>query len=106
MVRRRSHGNVPEVIHGFPEQPSVGPGERLVLRVSTDAPAFRVVVRRYGAHRRPVWRSGWWEGRHAPPHLPHQDWGRDDAGLRGEPLSGWTGYPSRTPGRPGSTSPP
>ncbi|MDT7649707.1 MAG: hypothetical protein QOI36_1113, partial [Pseudonocardiales bacterium] len=42
------------MIEGYPDETSVVPGGRLVLRVSTDAPAFRVVLHRCGAQLEPV----------------------------------------------------
>jgi hypothetical protein len=85
------------VIEGYPDESSVRPGERLVLRVSTDAPAFRVLVYRCGAELEPAGESGWFAGRCSPRHLPFQDWGRPGAGLHGEELPGWTGYPLDVP---------
>ena len=85
------------MIEGYPDETSVVPGGRLVLRVSTDAPAFRVVLHRCGAQLEPVAESGWLDGRHAPHHLPFQDWGRPGIGLHGAELAGWTGYPLDIP---------
>lgn len=68
-----------------------------MLRVSTNASAFRVEFYRYGAELVPMAQSGWLQGAWAPPHLPHQDWGRPNQGLRGEELAGWPAYPMRVP---------
>lgn len=80
------------MIHGYPEEASVLPGERLVLRVSTDVPTFRIVVYRCGAGLEPVAESGWFDGQRRPHHLPFQDWGQPGEGLRGEELAAWAGY--------------
>jgi hypothetical protein len=81
------------VIEGYPQESGVVLGGRLVLRVSTDAPAFRVVLYRCGARLEPVAEIGWFDGRYAPHHLPFQDWGRVGIGLGGEELASWPGYP-------------
>ena len=85
------------MIQGYPEQPSVIPGETLTLHVSTDAPQFRVDFYRQGQTLVFKQSSGWLTGQHLPPHLPYQDWGEDGIGLHGEPLSGWPGYPFPIP---------
>lgn len=85
------------MIQGYAEQPSPRPGGRIVLRVSTDAPRFRVEFHRLGAAARPAGASPWLPGRAAPPHLPYQDWGRPGRGLRGEALAPWAGYPFDVP---------
>jgi hypothetical protein len=91
------------VIEGYPEESSVLLGGRVVLRVSTDAPAFRVVLQRCGAELERVAVSEWFEGRHHPHHLPFQDWGQDGTGIAGEELPSWSAYPLDVPadGRPG-----
>jgi hypothetical protein len=86
------------VIAGYPDEPSVSAGDRLVLRVSTDAPAFRVLVHRHGVQPEPVGGWGWFEGADRPQHLPFHDWGRVGNGLHGEELAPWAGYPVRVPG--------
>ncbi len=63
------------VIEGYPQESGVELGGRLVLRVSTDAPAFRVQLYRWGAQLEPVAETDWFDGRYAPHHLPFQDWG-------------------------------
>jgi hypothetical protein len=80
------------VIEGYPQHPSVLPGGRLQLRVSTDAPAFRVELYRWGHELEPCGGTPWLEGRRAPPHLPYQDWGRDNAALDGSDLPAWPAY--------------
>jgi hypothetical protein len=80
------------VIEAFPRNPTVAPGGRLELRVSTDAPVFGVELYRWGAE---LTHRGTWpglDGRRAPHHLPGQDWGRDDCGLAGEDLPAWPAY--------------
>src|SRR3954447_26907248 len=74
------------MIRGYVEQPSPHAGDVAVLRVSTDAPRFRVEVYRCGAEMSLRHSSGWLDGVDAPPHLPFHDWGRPNTGLHGEPL--------------------
>jgi len=62
------------MIRGYPERASVAPGERLVLRVSTDARRFRVRFHRYTGELVPMTESGWLAGEHAPPRAPDEDW--------------------------------
>jgi hypothetical protein len=92
------------VIYGYPEEPSLAPGEVLVLRVATDAPRFRVDFYRQGSRLDFKQSSDWLDGHRAPPHLPYQDWGADNVGLRGERLRGWSAYPFHIPDdwRPGA----
>jgi hypothetical protein len=63
------------MIHGYPEEPSVAPGETLVLHVSTDAPQFRVDLFRQGQTLALSQRSEWLDGRDVAPHQPSHDWG-------------------------------
>jgi hypothetical protein len=83
------------MIRGYVEQPSPRAGDSLTLRVSTDAPQFRVEIYRCGTGLRRAHRSGWLPGRDAPPHLPFQDWGRANTGLHGEALEPWPAYELR-----------
>lgn len=85
------------VIRGYVEQPSPRPGEDLVLRVSTDAPQFRVEFYRCGVRMEQVGRTGWLPGEHAPLHLPNQDWGLPGTGFHGEDLAPWPAYPVQVP---------
>lgn len=62
------------MIRGYPARPSVAPGERLTLHVSTDAPRFRVAFHRWGDGFAPVWTSDWLPGQHAPDGAPEADW--------------------------------
>jgi hypothetical protein len=80
------------MIYGYPDQPTVSVGGHLTLRVSTDAPEFRVDFYRWGDGAMFQGRSPWWRGRNVPAHLPYQDWGRPGTGLRGAELPGWPGY--------------
>ncbi len=80
------------MIEAFPRHPSVLPGGELELHVSTDAPAFRVELHRWGPELELRAASDWLDGHRAPHHLPHQDWTRDNAGLHGEDLGGWRAY--------------
>jgi hypothetical protein len=85
------------MIFGYPEEPNVLPGGRLVLRVSTDARAFRVLIYRWGMSMELVLGTDWFPGRRAPRHLPFQDWGRPNAGAQGQEQAGWAGYPIDVP---------
>jgi hypothetical protein len=91
------------VIAGYPDEPGTVAGGRMVLRVSTSAPAFRVLAYRWGAELEPVGGWGWFDGAARPAHLPFQDWGRPGAGLHGEEVAPWPAYPLHVPGgwRPG-----
>ncbi|GAA1788421.1 hypothetical protein HC028_12470 [Planosporangium flavigriseum] len=85
------------MIYGYPEYPTVSAGSELTLRVSTDAPEFRVDFYRWGARVAPHGRSPWHRGHNLPAHLPYQDWGRPGPGLHGEELPGWPAYPFAVP---------
>jgi hypothetical protein len=80
------------MIRGYVEQPSPRAGGSLTLRITTDAPLFRVEFHRYGTEMTEVRRSAWLPGRFAPSHLPFQDWGRPGTDLHGTPLAGWVGH--------------
>src|SRR3982074_1990217 len=80
------------MIQAYPDQPSVNPGDVLILHVSTDASRFCVDFYRHGEILAFKGTSAWFTGHSMPAHLPYQDWGRDDIGLRGEHLPGWPGY--------------
>ncbi len=80
------------MIRAYPEDPSVAPGDDVVLRISTDARRFRVDFYRFGARMALVARSDWEAGCHVPDHLPYQDWGQEGVGLRGEHLAPWPAY--------------
>lgn len=62
------------MIRGYPEHASVLPGERLVLRVSTDAPRFRVAFHRWAGEFVAMHASTWLPGVLAPNGKPEQDW--------------------------------
>jgi hypothetical protein len=68
------------MIRGYVEQPSPRPGETGILRVSCDAPRFRVELYRCGATLQAVGRSGWLPGHQAPDHRPYEDWGASPGG--------------------------
>jgi hypothetical protein len=85
------------MIFAYPAQPSLNPGDTLVLHVSTDAPQFRVGFYRQGKRLAFKHDSGWLTGHELPVHLPYQDWGLDDTGLCGERLPGWPAYPFPIP---------
>ncbi len=86
------------MIRGYVEQPSPRPGGRLVLRVSTDAPRFRVEIYRCGAQMLRCGGTSWLDGELVPPHLPFHDWGEVGTGLHGEPLAPWPAYDLPVPG--------
>jgi hypothetical protein len=81
------------MIFGYPDHPTVSAGSQLTLRVSTDAPEFRVDFCRWGDGVTFQGRSPWYVGTNVPAHLPHQDWGQPGTGLHGEDLPGWPAYP-------------
>jgi hypothetical protein len=62
------------MIRGYVDQPSPYPGGSLTLRVSTDAPEFRVEFYRCGDGLVRCGGSGWLPGEDVPPRLPFQDW--------------------------------
>jgi hypothetical protein len=91
------------MISEYVEQPSPRVGRALRLRVSTDAPRFRVDFCRWGSRLTPMASSDWFPGREVPTHLPYQDSGHDGTGLNGKPLAAWPAYeipvpPSAVPG--------
>lgn len=85
------------MIHGYAEQASPHAGERVRLRVSTDAPRFRVELHRCGSELVHCASTGWFDAELAPPHLPFQDWGRTGTGLHGEQLAAWPAYDVEVP---------
>jgi hypothetical protein len=85
------------MIYGYPDHPTVSAGGRLTLRVSTDAPEFRVEFYRWGDGATFHGRSPWLDGRDVPVHPPHQDWGEPGTGLHGEDVPGWPAYPFDLP---------
>jgi hypothetical protein len=85
------------MIYGYPDVPSVLPGDELTLHVSTDAPQFRVELYRCGVRPELVAVSPWLDGQAVPPHLPYEDWGREGVGLHGEAVPGWPGYACAVP---------
>lgn len=87
------------MIRGYAEQPSPHAGSRLALRVSTDAPRFRVEFYRCGTELVPHGSSPWLSGTDAPAHLPFQDWGEPGTGLRGESTAAWSKYVFVIPAR-------
>ena len=85
------------MIHGYVEQPSPRAGTSLTLRVSTDAPQFRVEFYRCGERMVAHGGSTWLAGVAAPPHLPFQDWGQPGPNLHGRRLAPWPAYPFEVP---------
>ncbi len=80
------------MIFAYPQRASLSAGDELALHVSTDSPAFRVELHRFGRAPARVHRSGWLEGADVPHHLPYQDWSEPGAGLHGEELAPWPAY--------------
>lgn len=63
------------MIRGYPERPSVSPGQQLTLCVSTDAPRFKVAFHRWGADGFvSMSETGWLAGAPVPDGLPQADW--------------------------------
>jgi hypothetical protein len=85
------------MIQGYPEQPSVVPGDTLTLHVSTDAPQFRVDFYRQGAMLEFKLSSDWNAGQFADDHDWDQDWDADDVRSDGKAVAGWQGYPFNIP---------
>ncbi len=83
------------MIRGYAEQPSPRAGDTITLRVSTDAPQFRIELHRFDGALKLQWTSEWLPGVSAPPHLPFHDWGEPGVGLHGETLEPWPAYQVR-----------
>jgi len=62
------------MIRGYPGRASVAPGEQLVLRVSTDAPRFRVAFHRWTDGFIPMHETDWLDGQYAEPRGAADDW--------------------------------
>lgn len=62
------------MIAGYPARASVAPGETLVLRVSTDAPRFRVAFHRWGDGFVRMHETPWLAGSCAAPRGAADDW--------------------------------
>jgi N,N-dimethylformamidase beta subunit-like protein len=82
------------MIHAYPEHPSILPGRILVLRVSTDAPQFRVDFYRVGVGLLPLGDLGygWLPGNGCSIHGPDEDWGVDSEDANGHRIPAWYGY--------------
>lgn len=72
------------MIAGYPERPTVFPGERLTLRVSTSAPRFSVEVSRQGTsfEAMPDGRFGWFDGVFSRPREADTDFDWEPYELR------------------------
>ena len=79
------------MIQGYPDQPSIFPGEKLTFHVSTDAFKFRVEFYRHGADLVYQFMSGWMPGVLLPSLPADQDWGLDRE-VNGDVLLGWPTY--------------
>ena len=79
------------MIRAYPDYPSVLPGQILSLRVSTNAPKFRVEFYRVGTSLFPIGDlgSGWLSGADCPLHSPGEDWSSDSFDGNGQLLPGW-----------------
>jgi hypothetical protein len=85
------------MIQGYPDPPSVFPGDTLTLHVSTDAPQFRVDFYRQGATLVFKLSSDWYTGQFAADHDWEQDWNVDGIRRDGVAVAGWQGYPLHIP---------
>ena len=85
------------MIQGYPDQPSIFPGETLTFHVSTDAPQFRVEFYRHGAELVYQFMSGWLPGVFLPSLPSDKDWGID-RNVGGVFFQGWPAYSFDLPG--------
>src|SRR4051812_6651187 len=91
------------MIYGYVEQPSPRAGEPLTVRVSTDAPQFRVELYRFGTGMQHCSTSEWLPGTWAAAQQPGADGGQPGRDLTGRELPGWpmVQLPLPTDSRPG-----
>lgn len=80
------------VIQGYPDQSSVLPGQSVTLRVSTDAPWFRIELYRQGSGLVHVSSSAWLRGVFSEDHRCEDDWSRDGLTPDGRPAAAWAGF--------------
>jgi hypothetical protein len=69
------------MIQGYPDQPSIFPGERLSFHVSTDASQFRVEFYRHSTELVYQFMSQWVPGVSLPSLPAYHDWGLDWPGV-------------------------
>lgn len=81
------------MIRGYFDQPSVIPGDTLILHVSTDAPQFRVEFYRLGATFSNPFNSDWLPGTLVPDGKPDRDWG-----MAAGAFPGWPSFQFAIPG--------
>jgi hypothetical protein len=62
------------VLRAFSDEPAVDAGGRLVLRVATDAPRYRVRIERWSDGAQVVHDAGFFMGEDAPPGAPDVPW--------------------------------
>jgi hypothetical protein len=91
------HAKELPMIQGYPDQPSLFPGETLSFHVSTDASQFRVEFYRHGADLVYQFMSGWMLGIFLPSLPADQDWGVDRI-VGGVLFQGWPAYSFDLPG--------
>ncbi len=84
------------MIRGYPDQTTVFPGAHVTLRVSTDAPQFRVELYRQGASLDLQLTSDWLLGQMTPDHTSDQDWSVDGM-VGGRFVPAWAAYPIDLP---------
>jgi hypothetical protein len=88
------------MIQGYPDTPSVFPGDTIQFRVSTDAPQFRIDFYRQGASLDSQLSTGWLPGAFADDHDPDQDWGVAAVRRDGKAVAAWQAYPFDVPEDP------
>lgn len=86
------------MIQGYPDYPSVFPGELIHLHVSTDAPQFRIDIYRQGVILDYQTSTVSLEGFFAEDHDHDQDWGIDAVRRDGTQAAAWPPYEFIVPG--------
>ena len=79
------------MIQGYPDQPSLFPGETLSFHVSTDASQFRVEFYRHGTQLVFQFMTHWMTGVSLPSLPGDKDWGVD-RNIDGFVFRGWPAY--------------
>jgi hypothetical protein len=80
------------MIQGYPDKSSVFPGDNITVRVSSDAPWFRIDAYRQGVTLNLVSSSSWLVGTFAADHRNEDDWGKDGVAPDGSFAPGWAGF--------------
>lgn len=86
------------MIQGYPDYPSVFPGETIHLHVSTDAPQFRIDIYRQGVILDYLASTNNLAGFFAEDHDHDQDWGIDAVRRDGTLVAAWPAYEFKVPG--------